>query len=126
MRVTLDGYNFDNTFEWIKQSLNATPTTALNQLGKDGVSRLRATTPIGETGQTANGWNYRITKNSDGYELSWFNIAHPETSIPLVILLEYGHGTGTGGYVPGRHFIKRSMEDVFNKASNTIGKEMIK
>jgi len=40
----------------------------------------------------------------------------------VVILLQYGHGTGTGGYVRGRDFINPAIKPVFDKIANDVWK----
>lgn len=86
----------------------------LNRYGNMGVRALSANTPK-DTGETAGSWHYEVRKNPEGtYTISWFNRVMAG-SVPLVILLHYGHGTGTGGYVRGTDFINPAIKPVFDK-----------
>jgi hypothetical protein len=38
----------------------------------------------------------------------------------LVILIQYGHATGTGGYVQGRDFINPAMQPIFDEIQESI------
>lgn len=79
--------------------------TALNRIGAEGVAQLSAS---GSSSRVSAAWDYKVT-NSDGvYEVSWFNSVDVGATAPLAILIEYGHGTGTGGYVQARPFIKQA------------------
>ena len=68
----------------------------LNRFGEEGVAALSAATPI-DSGETANSWYYEI-ENKDGKATISFCNSHVEQSVPIAIILQYGHGTGTGGY----------------------------
>lgn len=126
MKVTFESVgNSTLTEDWLNKAINNQPSKALSEAGKEGVASLRRNTPIGKTGETANGWDYKVETNSDSIELSFVNNAHPEASVNVAKLIELGHGTGTGGYVPPRPYIKGAMEPVFNKTIDKIVKEMI-
>ena len=45
-------------------------------------------------------------------------------NVPLVILIQYGHATGNGGYVQGQDFINPALRPVFNKILNDVWKEV--
>ena len=92
----------------------------LNTFGQMGVDALAAATPE-ESGVTANSWYYTIETNSSGVNITWRN-DNVVAGTPLVILLEYGHGTGTGGYVQGREFIGAAIEPLFNRIAEEVWK----
>lgn len=88
--------------------------------GKKGVDALRAATPS-ETGESANSWYYTVTANKDGMSLVWRN-NHMAGGVPVVILLQYGHATGTGGYVQGRDFINPAIRPIFQEIEADVKK----
>lgn len=116
--------NFDNITRWLTQATNKPPTKTLNQIGKEGVSALKGATPRGETGETAAGWDYRVEQIPEGAEVAYVNNAHPESSANVAKLIQYGHGTGTGGYVPPRDYINPALRATFNNSGDRLAKEM--
>ena len=93
---------------------------ALDNAGREGVAALAAATPI-ESGLTSASWSYTIERSKGSASISWTN-NQTINGVPLVILLQYGHGTGTGGYVQGRDIIKPAIKPVFDKIANDVWK----
>lgn len=85
-----------------------------------GVDALESATPT-ETGRAAGSWGYTIEKSGGNYTISWTN-NDIENGFPVVIMLQYGHGTGTGGYVAGRDFINPAIRPIFDKISEAVWK----
>ena len=96
----------------------------LNEIGIKGVSALARATPK-DTSETANSWSYKVVSTDKGFDVAWYNTAHSHTSAPVALLLQYGHGTRNGGYVPGRDYINPALRPIFETASDKILKEMI-
>lgn len=93
----------------------------LDRYGKMGVSALSRATPV-DSSLTANSWAYRIIRGRrPGIE--WYN-TNVVGGTPVVILIQYGHGTGTGGYVQGRDFINPAIRPIFNQISDDIWKKV--
>lgn len=88
-------------------------SSLLSQYGELGVLALSSTTPI-DTGKSKASWVSKVEKTSQGWKLSWKNQNRTVTGEPIVLLLQYGHGTGTGGYVAGRDFINPAIKPVFD------------
>lgn len=127
MRVSFEtSGGFENALSWLRKTKDRIPTSALNNVGRSGVAALKSATPTGETGGTAAGWDYQVDRNSSGAEVSFTNNAHPGESVNVAKIIELGHGTGTGGYVPPNPYIKQAMAPVFSKAGDQIAKEMFK
>jgi len=125
LEVTTSG-DFNNTVAWCQKVQTLRPQKTLNSIGAQGVTALSAMTPVGETGKTAAGWSYKVSKTGSGWEVAWYNHAHPETTANVALLLQYGHGTGTGGYIPGRDYINPALQGIFAKGSQQITEEMTK
>jgi hypothetical protein len=83
-----------------------------------GVAALQQATPIDE-GDTRAGWSYRVTSNS----IAWYN-SHVNDGANVAILIQYGHGTGTGGYVAGRDYINPAIQPIFDHIVSELGKRV--
>lgn len=96
-----------------------------NTYGEAGVTALAAATPK-DTGKTAASWRYELTMTEKGMSLVWINDNMSGNTKsgnpPVVILIEYGHMTRNGGYVPPRPFLKQTMEPIFRDLVVKIGK----
>lgn len=97
--------------------------TALEAYGQQGVEALRSVTPK-DSGETAQSWDYVITSENDIWSVQWTNTAMAGNT-PVVILLQYGHSTGTGGYVRGYDFINPAIQPVFDDIADSIWKKVI-
>lgn len=86
---------------------------SLDRFGQEGVAALAAATPI-DTSQTRNSWTHEIVRASGSYSIIWGN-TNVVNGRPIAILLQYGHGTGTGGYVEGRDYINPAIRPVFDR-----------
>lgn len=116
------GSGFDD-MDWLDKLVDFSPKEALDNLGKDGVEQLSKNTPR-DTGVTASSWVFEVTSKGSISEIIWKNSGHPNAKVNLVRLIELGHGTGTGGYIPPNPFIAKSMEGIYNKAGDYIIKEL--
>lgn len=92
----------------------------LESCGQEGVAALALATPV-ETGLAAHSWSYRITGGRGNWELAWLN-GDIENGFNVVIALQYGHGTGTGGWVPGRDFINPAIRPIFDQVAERFWK----
>ena len=94
----------------------------LDRLAKEGVQALSSATPF-DTGLTASSWGYEIHASGGSYEIVWTN-SNINKGIPIAIILQYGHGTGTGGYVQGRDYINPAIRPVFDRIADEVWKEV--
>jgi len=115
--------SFDNTEALLNRALRNDAVSVLDECGKLGVEALAAATPK-DTGLTADSWDYEIAKTNAGYTLYWTNDNETQ-GIPIVILLEYGHGTRNGTFVEGNDFINPALEALFEKLAEDLWKEVI-
>lgn len=118
--------SFQSTEDWLTRLRSRTPTSALNEIGRAGVAALQRATPVGPTGQTAAGWSYKVEHWWNGSGVSFYNNSHPETPASVPILIQYGHGTKNGGYVPGYDFINPALRGIFQQGTDKLVKEMMK
>lgn len=92
------------------------------RVGKMGVEALRNATPV-ETGETANSWYYKITRTEERLTIAFCN-SNVNKGVPIAIILQYGHGTGTGGWVEGRDYINPAIQPIFDKLLAEAWKEI--
>lgn len=94
----------------------------LESYGQMGVEALAAATPK-RSGVTAASWFYRIEQEADSATIIWSN-SHVNNGVNIAIILQYGHGTGTGGYVQGIDYINTALKPVFDKIANDAWEEV--
>lgn len=116
--------SFRKTTTFLRQLIKVDYKSILNRYGKKGVEALSAATPV-DSGVTAQSWKYDIIENKDGISIVWSN-ENLNDGVNIAILLRYGHGTGTGGYVVGRDYISPAIQPVFEDMANSVWRELIK
>lgn len=116
--------SFDKTFNFLKRLEQRNFYNDLERYAKEGVDALKANTPV-DKGLAANSWSYNIKRDKNGCSISWNN-SDVVSGTPIIILLQYGHGTGTGGYVSGRDFINPSIKPIFDRISEKVWQEVKK
>ena len=112
-------YRIEKFFRKMK---NRSYMDILNKYGKEGVAALSAATPV-DSGKTAASWSYEIEFSGDSIILSWSN-SNVNKYVNIAVILQYGHGTGTGGYVQGRDYINPAMQPVFDRIAEEAWKEV--
>lgn len=96
----------------------------LEGLAQQGVDALSAATPV-ESGLTAGSWRYEINISHGGASIWWTN-THVINGFNVAIGLQYGHGTGTGGFVQGYDYINPALRPVFDAIADNVWKEVQK
>lgn len=94
----------------------------LQKYGQAGVEALAASTPK-DTGETASSWSYEIVQTRNGYSIFWNN-SNVNQGVNIALILQYGHGTGTGGYVRGIDYINPAIRPIFDEIANAAWKEV--
>lgn len=90
----------------------------LDNYGKKGVERLREATPV-DTGKTAEGWYFERYVGEDSCGISWWN-TNVNEGVPIALVIEYGHITGWGGYVPPYPYISDALLPVLTDLQKKI------
>lgn len=114
-----DFSKFTNYIERLKEIVHM---SKLDKYGQQGVAALSSATPV-DTGKTASSWYYEIEQGKNGANISFYN-SNINKGVPIAIILQYGHGTGTGGYVQGRDYINPAIQPVFDKIVDEAWKEV--
>lgn len=95
----------------------------LESFAKEGVTALESATPV-DSGLAAGSWSYKITRGRGSARIEWVN-SDVENGFPVAIMLQYGYGTGTGGYVQGRDYINPAIKPIFDRIADKVWKAVI-
>lgn len=120
--LTMRG-SFDKTERFLKDMAQM-PTYVLrvaNAEAQKGVQALIAATPK-DSGLAASSWGYRVVQNGRKITIVWTNSDLENGGFPVAIMLQYGYGTGSGGYVQGRDYINPAMKPVFDSIATNVWK----
>ena len=116
--------DFSKLSSYLEKAKEAARIGILDKYGREGVAALASATPV-ETGKTAGSWYYEIKRQNGSVSLV-FNNSNINKGVPIAIVLQYGHGTGTGGWVQGRDYINPAIQPVFDRRAETAWKEVTK
>ena len=108
-------------FERLKETANV---GVLDKYGRVGVAALSSATPV-NTGKTASSWYYDIKRQNGSVSIE-FNNSNFNKGVPIAIILQYGHGTGNGGWIQGRDYINPAIQPIFDQIANDAWKEVTK
>jgi hypothetical protein len=104
--------DYSQTTAWLESLLQGGDLSAdLDKYGQMGVDALVEATPK-RTGTTAAAWGYRVINNET---IEWYN-TNINDGEEIAVLIQYGHGTGTGGYVAAIDYINPALEPVIQDA----------
>lgn len=112
--------NFDNIERFLQKVQRIDVRGILEACGQEGVSALSSATPA-DTGLASQSWAYRVTGSAGNYAVEWYN-TDIENGFNVIIGIQFGHGTGTGGYISGRDFINPAMRPVFDQIAERYWK----
>lgn len=104
------------------QNLNGDIRSTLEAAGQRGVDALASATPV-ESGLTAASWGYEIETSGDITTIWWTN-TNTISGVNVAVILQYGHGTGTGGWVAGRDYINPAIQSIFDDIANDVWKKV--
>lgn len=125
IKVTTKG-NFRNMERFLSNAkkMDSHILTILERYGQIGVDMLSAATPV-DTGLAASSWYYEIEESKKGYILHWCN-SDIENGINVALLIQLGHGTKSGGYVPPVDYINPALRDIFDQLELEVWREVTK
>jgi len=112
--------SFSNIESFLKNASKRNILSLLEGYGSQGVAALSVATPA-DSGLTAASWNFEVEEVKGSYTITWTN-SNVVNGVPIAIILQYGHGTGTGGYVEGRDYINPVMKPIFDKIEADVWK----
>ena len=114
--------DFSKLTRFLERAKNAARIGILDRYGREGVAALASATPV-DTGRTANSWSYTVENGRGSATISFHN-SNIQNGVPIAIILQYGHGTGTGGWVQGRDYINPAIQPVFDRLANEAWREV--
>lgn len=116
----IDG-GFDSTLRYLRKVASGELERVLEKYGNKGVDALSSATPK-ESGKTASSWSYEIEVGSGKSVITWTN-SNVNEGVNIAVILQYGHGTATGGYVQGRDYINPALQPIFDQIAEELWKE---
>ena len=114
--------SFSNMQKFLKRANLIRVEKILNRYGRYGCQRLAAATPV-DSGKTAASWTYEVVQKDGAYDLVFLN-TNTNKYVNIAIILQYGHGTGTGGYVKGQDYINPVLKPIFDSIADQVWKEV--
>ena len=114
--------DFRNSESFFKRVLNIDFASKLKPYAEAGVQALAEHTPV-ESGKTAASWGYTITRTRNQVKIIWTN-SNVVGNTPLAVMIQYGHGTGGGGYVQGIDYINPALKPIFRQIADEVWREV--
>lgn len=116
--------DFSKLTRFLEKAKNAVHLGILDKYGREGVAALASATPL-DSGKTASSWYYEVQHSNGTASINFYN-SNVNKGVPIAIILQYGHGTGTGGWVQGRDYINPAIQPIFDKIANEAWREVTK
>lgn len=124
MKFSISGSgSFDKTIAFLKKAQALRIDEIIAAQAQAGVHALASATPK-DSGLAATSWSYKVTKTANSVRIDWLN-SDVENGFHVALAIQYGHGTGTGGYVPGKDYINPAMRPIFDQIAQTVWKAVI-
>lgn len=115
--------NFQKTDRFLSGLIGVHYMRKLKKYGEKGVAALREATPK-DSGKTSEAWSYEITQEPGRTAIYWKN-SHVENGVNIAVILQYGHGTRTGGFVEGIDYITPAIRPIFEEMADEVWKEVV-
>ena len=112
--------DWSNTLNFFDKMLRQDYISAVEAQAQRGVEALMSATPV-RSGLTASSWGYKIERGFGKTTISWTN-SNINEGVNIAVILQYGHGTGTGGYINGVDYINPTIRPVFDDIVKQIEK----
>lgn len=114
--------SFNKTFAFLKRNRKLN-LNDLYKFGQMGVDALREATPK-DSGLTADSWYYEVVDEDGRISIRWLNRNVVDGWCNIAVILQYGHATGTGGYVEGIDYINPALKPIFDKIAKHAWEEV--
>lgn len=116
--------DFSKATKYFENVKEAAKVKILNRYGQAGVDAISSATPV-DSGLTASSWKYEIVRQNGLVRIDFLN-SHVNKGVNIAIILQLGHGTGTGGWVEGRDYINPAMRPIFDRIAKDAWREVTK
>lgn len=116
--------DFSKLTRFLEKAKNVVRIGDLDKYGREGVAALSSATPV-DSGLTASSWYYKVEHTNGSAKINFYN-SNIQNGVPIAIILQYGHGTGNGGWVQGRDYINPAIQPLFDKIAENAWREVTK
>ena len=116
--------DFSKLTKFLERAKEVVHLGDLDKYGRAGVAALASATPV-DMGLTARSWRYEIVQEKGVARILFCN-SNIQNGVPIAIILQYGHGTGTGGWVQGRDYINPAIQPIFDQIAKEAWREVTK
>lgn len=120
IKITSSG-NTSKTDAFLDKILQGNLQTNLESFAQRGVDALCSATPV-DSGETAQSWSYEVKMGANP-TIWWIN-THVVNGFNVAIGLQYGHGTGSGGWVQGYDYINPAIKPIMDEIADAVWKEV--
>lgn len=114
--------DFSKSMRFLERLKETVKLGDLDKYGREGVAALSSMTPV-DSGLTASSWSYEIVRSNGVVKIEFHN-SNVNEGVPIAVILQYGHGTGTGGWVEGRDYINPAIQPIFDKIVDDAWREV--
>ena len=114
--------DFSKLSRYLERAKEAAKVGILDKYGREGVAALASATPT-DSGKTAVSWEYEIVRQNGSGSIVFKN-TNVNKGVNIAVILQYGHGTGTGGWVQGRDYINPAIQPIFDRIADDAWKEV--
>jgi len=114
--------SFNNTEKYLARLSKLKLDAILNKYGTLGQNALSNATPA-DSGLAAASWYFTTVARPGYYSIRWHN-NDVENGFHVAVMIQYGHGTGTGGYVQGRDYIMPAIRPLFDQIAEEAWREV--
>lgn len=118
IKITASG-NTNKTDAFLNAMIKGDLFSNLETFAQRGVDALRNATPV-DSGLTAESWTYEVKMGANP-TIWWIN-THVVDGFNVAIGLQYGHGTGTGGWVQGYDYINPAIKPIMDEIADEVWK----
>lgn len=121
LKLTSKG-DFSKATNYFKKLQRASKVEIAEKYGNAGVAALSSATPV-DSGRTASSWYFTVDNQNGNIKINFCN-SNVNNGVNIAIILQYGHGTGTGGWVEGRDYINPAIQPIFDKLADAAWREV--
>lgn len=114
--------DFSKADRYLEKLKETAKLGVLDKYGRAGVEALSSATPK-DSGKTASSWFYEIIHDAKSDRIVFSN-TNRNDGVLIAIILQYGHGTGTGGWVEGIDYINPAIQPIFNQLVDDVWEEV--
>lgn len=114
--------NYDRISKYLRKMSKLQVTHILNIYAEKGLNVLKAHTPV-RSGVTADSWHYEISSDNGRYAINYLN-SNVNKGVNIALIIDIGHGTGTGGWVEGLDYISPALRPIMRDLVTELWREV--